>query len=324
MLRFLCGSVATALALCTALAGAQTIPYPSKPVRMILPFSAGGTTDILARLVAQRLSVLYGQQVIVDNRTGGGGHIGAELVAHAPADGYTLLIGSIGLHAAFGIYSKLGYDPTADLKPVILLAEVPLVMVVHPSLPTRNVREFIALAKAHPGEINFGSAGFGTSTHMTAELFEMMAGTRLTHIPYKGSAPALADLVGGQIQAMFEVISPVLPQYISTGKLRGLGVTSKQRLAVLPDLPPITEAGVPGYQSTAWYTVAAPSKVPAPIVQKLNADINSIIGAQEFQPRLRELGATLMGGSPEAAAKYFAAETEKWNKVIKTAGIRVD
>ena len=324
MLRFICGSVAIALAFCAALASAQTTPYPSKPVRMILPFSAGGTTDILARLVAQRLSVLYGQQVIVDNRIGGGGHIGAEIVAHAPADGYTLLIGSIGLHAAFGIYSKLGYNPTADLQPVILLAEVPLVMVVHPSLPARNVKEFIALAKAHPGEINFGSAGFGSSTHMTAELFEMMTAIRLTHIPYKGSAPSLADLVGGQIQAMFEVISPVLPQYISTGKLRGLGVTSKQRLAVLPDLPPVAEAGVPGYQSTAWYTVAAPSKVPAPIVHKLNADINNIISAQEFQPRLRELGATLMGGSPDAAAKYFAAETEKWNKVIKTAGIRAD
>ena len=324
MPRFHCWTAAIALVLCAALANAQTVPYPNKSVRMILPFSAGGTTDVLARLVAQRLSVLYGQQVIVDNRIGGGGHIGAEIVARAPADGYTLLVGSIGLHAAFGIYSKLNYDPVTDIQPVILMAEVPLVMIVHPSLPTRDVKEFITLAKAHPREITFGSAGFGSSTHMTGELFQMMTATKLSHIPYKGSAPSLADLVGGQIQAMFEVISPVLPHYISTGKLRGLGVTSKQRLDVLPKLPTIAEGGVKGFESTAWYTVAAPSKVPTPIIHKLNADINGIIVAQEFQPRLRELGATLMGGSPEAAAKYFAAETEKWNKVIKTAGIRAD
>jgi tripartite-type tricarboxylate transporter receptor subunit TctC len=324
MPRLHCWIAVAAIALCAVSATAQTLPYPSKSIRMILPFSAGGTTDVLARLVAQRLSLLYSQQVIVDNRIGGGGHIGAELVAHAPADGYTLLIGSIGLHAAFGIYRKLGYDPIADIQPVILLAEVPLIMVVHPSLPARNVKEFIALAKAHPGEINFGSAGFGSSTHMTAELFEMMTATKLSHIPYKGSAPSLADLVGGQIQAMFEVISPVLPVYISTGKLRGLGVTSKQRLDVLPDLPTVAEGGVRGFESTAWYTVAAPAKVPATIVQKLNADINNIISAQDFQPRLRELGATLMGGTPEAAAKYFAAETAKWNKVIKTADIHAD
>jgi tripartite-type tricarboxylate transporter receptor subunit TctC len=316
--------VAAALVFGAGIAHAQTTAYPAKSIRMILPFSAGGTTDVLARLVAQRLSVLYGQQVIVDNRIGGGGHIGAEIVAHAPPDGYTLLIGSIGLHAAFGIYSKLGYDPVADIQPVVLMAEVPLVMVVHPSLPARNVKEFVALAKARPGEITFGSAGFGSSTHMTGELFQMMTATKLSHIPYKGSAPSLADLVGGQIQAMFEVISPVLPHYIASGKLRGLGVTSKQRLAVLPDLPAIAEAGVKGFESTAWYTVAAPSKVPAAIVHKLNADINNIISAPEFQPRLRELGATLMGGTPEAAAKYFAAETGKWNKVIKTAGIHAD
>jgi tripartite-type tricarboxylate transporter receptor subunit TctC len=324
MLRIYCWSAALACALCAVLANAQTTAYPARTIRMILPFSAGGTTDVLARLVAQRLSVLYGQQVIVDNRIGGGGHIGAEIVAHAPPDGYTLLIGSIGLHAAFGIYSKLGYDPVADIQPVVLMAEVPLVMVVHPSLPARNVKEFVSLAKARPGEITFGSAGFGSSTHMTGELFQMMTATRLSHIPYKGSAPSLADLVGGQIQAMFEVISPVLPHYISSGKLRGLGVTSRQRLAVLPDLPTIAEGGVKGFESTAWYTVAAPSKVPAAIVHKLNADINNIISAPEFQPRLRELGATLMGGTPEAAAKYFAAETEKWNRVIKTAGIRAD
>jgi tripartite-type tricarboxylate transporter receptor subunit TctC len=328
MLRKLCPSTvrwfAITIALYGTFAAAQTAPFPSKSIRFLVPFSAGGTTDVLGRLVAQRLSVIYGQQVVVENRTGAGGHIGAEMVVRAPADGYTLLIGTIGIHAAHGIYTKLPYDPAKDLQPVILLAEVPLVMLVHPSLPPRNVKEFVALAKARPGEINFGSAGFGSSTHMTGALFEMMAQVKLAHVPYKGSAPALSDLVGGQIQAMFEVISPALPHHIATGKLRALGVTTKGRLPVLQDVPTVAEAGVPGYESTAWYTVAAPSKVPAAIIQKLNADINGVIGAPDMQPRFAELGATRMGGTPEAAAKYFAAETDKWNKVIKTAGIRAD
>jgi tripartite-type tricarboxylate transporter receptor subunit TctC len=317
-------ALAAGAALCATLAGAQSTPYPSKSVRIILPFSAGGTTDVLGRLVAQRLSTLYAQQVVIDNRTGAGGHLGAEIVVRSPPDGYTLMIGSIGIHAAHGIYTKLPYDPAKDLQPVILLAEVPLVMLVHPSLPPRNVKEFIALAKARPGEINYGSAGFGSSTHMTGALFEMMAQVKLGHVPYKGSAPALSDLVGGQIQAMFEVISPVLPHYIASGKLRALGVTTRQRLQVLPDVPTVAEAGVPGYESTAWYTVAAPSKVPAAIIQKLNADVNGVINAPDMQPRFAELGATRMGGTPEAAAKYFAAETEKWNKVIKAAGLKAD
>src|SRR5581483_9315903 len=183
------------------------------------------------------------------------------------------------------------------------------------TLPAKNVKELIALAKAHPGEINYGSAGFGSSTHMTGAYFEMMTRVKLTHVPYKGSAPSLSDLMGGQIQAMFEVISPALPQYISSGRVRGLAVTSRNRLQLLQSLPTVAEAGVPGFESTAWYTIAASSKVPAPIVRKLNADINDIINAPDVQPRIAELGATKMGGSPEAAAKYFAAETEKWNKV---------
>jgi len=303
---------------------AQPAAYPAKTIRVLVPFSAGGTTDVMGRLVAQRLSAMYGQQILIENRTGAGGHIAAEVVARAPADGYTLMVGSIGIHAAHASYTKLTYDPTKDLQPVILMAEVPLVMLVHPSLPPRNVKDFIALARARPGELNYGSAGFGSSTHMTGALFEMMANVKLAHIPFKGSAPALADLVGGQIQAMFEVISPVLPQYIATGKLRALGVTTKTRLTVLPDIPAIAEAGVPGYESTAWYTYAAPSKVPAAIIQKLNSDINAVLNLPEMQPKLAELGANRMGGTPEAAVRYFATETEKWNKVIKTAGIRAD
>jgi tripartite-type tricarboxylate transporter receptor subunit TctC len=303
---------------------AQTAPYPSKTVRVIVPFSAGGTTDVLGRLVAQRLGTMYGQQFVIDNRLGGGGHIGAEVVARAAPDGYTLMVGTIGIHATYGIYSKLPYDPARDIQPVILMAKSPLVVLVHPTFPVRTVRELVALAKARPGEINFGSAGFGSSTHMTAELFEMMAKVKMTHVPYKGSAPSLSDLMGGQIQAMFEVVSPALPSYISSGRLRALAVTTSERLPLLKDLPTVAEAGIPGYESSAWYTFAAPSKVPPSIIQKLNADMNAILGSQEMQPRIAELAATRMGGTPEAASKFFDAEREKWNKVIQTAGIRAD
>lgn len=295
----------------------------AKGIRVIVPFAAGGTADVMGRIVAQRLGPLYGNQLVVENRPGSGGHVGAEAAARAPADGYTIVIGTIGIHAAYGIYSKLAYEPAKDLQPVILLGEVPCVLVVNPSVPAKTVGEFLALAKAKPGEINFGSAGTGSSTHMTGELFKLMAKVDLTHVPYKGSAPALTDLLGGQIQAMFENL-PTLPQHVAAGKVRALGVTSKSRSAALPDVPTVAEAGVPEYESTAWFTVAAPRGVPAPIIQKLNADMNAFLSAPDMQQRWRELGVTVIGGSPEAAAKYFAAETEKWNGVIRTAKIKAD
>ena len=297
--------------------------YPAKPIRIVVPFAAGGTADVLARLVSQRLGAQYAQQVIVDNRPGSGGHVGAEIAARAPADGYTLVVGTIGIHAAYGIYTKLPYDPSKELQPVMVLAEVPCVLIVHPSLPTRSVKEFVALAKAKPGAINFGSAGTGSSTHMTGELFKLMAQTNLTHVPYRGSAPALQELIGGQIQAMFENLPTTLSQ-ISANKVRALGVTGRERSPNLPNVPTVAEAGVPGYESTAWFTVAAPSKVPALIIQKLNADLNAMLNAPEMESRWRDLGITRVGGTPEFAAKYFAAETEKWNRVIKASGIKAD
>ncbi|MGH8619515.1 MAG: tripartite tricarboxylate transporter substrate binding protein [Burkholderiales bacterium] len=298
-------------------------PYPSKSVRIVVPFAAGGTSDVLTRLLGQRLTPMYGQQVIIDNRPGSGGQIGAEIVARAPADGYTLVSGTIGIHAAYAIYTKLQHDPAKDLQPVIVLAEVPSVLVVHPSMPMKSVKEFIVLARARPGEITFGSAGVGSSTHMTGELFKLTAKVDLTHVPYKGSAPALSDLLGGQIQAMFENL-PTLPPHIAAGKLRALGVTSKARSPALPDVPTVAEAALPGFEATAWFTIAAPSKVPAPIVQKLNADMNAVMKQPEVEARFRELGLTRIGGTPEDAAKYFAAETVKWNKVIKAANLRAD
>lgn len=297
--------------------------FPAKPIRIIVPFIAGGSADVLTRVIAQRLGPQYGQQIVVDNRPGSGGHVGAELAAKAPADGYTLVLGTIGIHAAYGIYTKLAYDPSRDLQPVILLAELPCIVIVHPSLPVNNIKEFIALARAQPGAINFGSAGTGSSTHMTGELFKLMTRTNLTHVPYRGSAAAIQDLAGGHIQAMFENLPTAIPP-INAKRVRALGVTGKERSPAVPNVPTVAEAGVPGYESTAWFTFAAPSKVPAAIIQKLNADVNAILAAPDMQQRWRDLGVTPVGNTPEFAAKYFSTEIEKWNKVIKAAGIKAE
>jgi tripartite-type tricarboxylate transporter receptor subunit TctC len=302
-------------------AGAQA--FPEKQVHLIVPFTPAGSTSILARLLAQYLSPRYNQPVIVENKPGAGAHLGAEFVAKAPPDGHTLLLGTIGVHAAHALYPKLTYDPAKDLQPVIIAVDLPLALVVNPSFPAKSVQEFVAMAKAKPGEINFGSAGSGSSTHMTGELFKLMAGVNLTHIPYKGSMPAVQDVMGGQTQAMFEQLPTILPQ-IQSGRLRPLGVTSKTRAPALPNVPTIAESGVPGYESTSWFTVATSAKVPAPIVQKLNADFNAVLAMPEVQAKLKDLGMTAVGGSTEFAAKHFAAETEKWTKVIRTANLKVD
>jgi tripartite-type tricarboxylate transporter receptor subunit TctC len=297
--------------------------YPEKPIRLVVPFTPAGSTTILARFVADYLSPLYGQQVIVENKPGAAGHVGAEFVAHAPADGYTILLGTIGIHAASALYPKLAYDPAKELQPVIILVELPLVLIVHPSSPAKTVQDFIAMAKAKPGEINFSSAGSGSSTHLTGELFELMSGTKLTHIPYKGSAPAMQDVMGNQVHAMFEQLPTTLPQ-IQGGRLKALGVTSKARAPQLPNVPTIAESGVPGYESTGWFTIAAPAKVPAAIVQKLNADLNAMLKSPEYRAKLGDLGMTVVGGTTDFAAKYYASETEKWTRVIRTAHLKTD
>lgn len=297
--------------------------YPNRVVRMIVPFPAGGVADVLGRMTAQKLSAQYGQQVVVENRGGSGGHVGAEFAARAVPDGYTIMFGTIGIHAAYGIYSKLSYDPAKDLQPVILLADLPNILVVHPSVPVRNTKEFIALAKARPGELNFGTAGAGSSTHMIAELFNVVAGTKLQHVPYKGSAPAMADLLGGQIHLMFENL-PVAIQHVRTGRIRAIGMTSKQRSPSMPEVPTIAETGLPDYDATAWFTIGAAAKVPVDIVRKLNTDIDAWIKSPEMQGKWRDMGVTPLGGSPEVAAKFFASEIVKWNRVIKAAGIRAD
>ncbi len=297
--------------------------YPDKPIRLIVPFAAAGTTSILARFVAQHLSPLYGQQIIVENKPGAGGHLGAEFVARAAPDGYTLLLGTIGIHAAHALYPSLPYDPARELQPVIILVDLPLALVVNPSFAGKSVQDFLAMAKARPGDLNFSSAGAGSSTHMTGELFQLMSGVKLTHIPYKGSAPAMQDVMGGQVHAMFEQLPTILPQ-IEGGRLRALGVTSKARAPQLPQVPTIAESGVPGYESTAWFTVAAPAKVPAAIIQKLNADLVAMLSNPEIQARLREQGMNAVGGSSDFASRYYVSETEKWTRVIKTGNLKAE
>ena len=297
--------------------------YPTRVVRLIVPFPAGGVADVLGRMTAQRLTTQYGQQMVVENRGGSGGHVGAEFAARATPDGYTLMFGTIGIHAAYGIYSKLAYDPAKDLQPVILLADLPNILVVHPSVPVRNTKDFIALAKARPSELNFGTAGAGSSTHMIAELFNVVASTKLQHVPYKGSAPAMADLLGGQIHLMFENL-PVAIQHVRSGRIRAIGMTSRTRSQSMPEVPTIAESGLPEYEATAWFTIGAAAKVPGDIVRKLNTDIDAWIKAPDMQTRWKEMGVTPLGGPPEVAVKFFASETVKWSRVIKAANSRAD
>lgn len=291
--------------------------------RMVVPFSAGGTADVLGRIVAQQLGALTGNQVVVENRPGSGGNIGAEAVARGPSDGSVLLLGTIGIHAASRIYRTLPYDPAKDLQAVTILAEVPNVLIVHPSVPAKDVKEFLALVKDKPGALNFGSAGNGSSTHMIAELFKLKAKADITHVPYRGSAPALNDLVAGQIQLMFENLPTALP-FIENGNVRALGVTSATRSASLPSLPTIAEAGVPGYEATAWFTIAVAGSVPAEKVAKLNADIQKVLQQPEVIERFNKLGAVIVGNSVAEAKAFIDRETAKWNDVIESAQIKID
>ena len=320
--------IVTALLAAAALSAApsafaQTAGFPSKPIRLIVPYAPGGVADLLSRILAQRLGPMYNQQIVIDNRPGSGGHVGADIAVKAPPDGYTIVFATIAHNAAYAMYSKLPYDPAKDLQPVILLAEGQGVLAVHPSLPTKNVKEFLALARARPGELNYGSAGAGSATHMAAELFKSVANVNLTHIAYRGSGPAMIDLMAGQIHLMFENVSTAVP-FIKANRIRALGVTSRNRVPSLPDVPSIWEAGVPGYEAVPYYTMSVSSKVPQDIVRKLNADLATVLKAPELGPRWAELGLTPLGGSPETAVKRNAAETITWTKVIKTAGIRAD
>jgi tripartite-type tricarboxylate transporter receptor subunit TctC len=317
----LLGFAAWILPLC---AGAQAPAYPTRPIRLVVPFPPGGATDILAREVAKHLTDAWGQSVVVDNRPGAGGNIGSELVAKAAPDGYTLEMGTVGTHAInASLYSKMPYDHVKDFVPVILVAGVPNVLEVNPSVPVNSVQELIAYAKANPNKLNFASSGSGTSIHLSGELFKVMAGVQMTHVPYKGSAPALQDLLGGQVQLMFDNLPPSLPQ-IKAGKLRALAVTSATRAPALPDVPTVAEAGLPGFEASSWFGVLAPAGTPPDIVTKLNAEIAKWLTSPEAKEKLAGVGANIAGGTPEDFARHIQAETAKWAKVVKESGAKVD
>jgi tripartite-type tricarboxylate transporter receptor subunit TctC len=304
--------------------GGQTPDYPTKPIRLVVPFPPGGATDLIARAVAQKLGETWGQSVVVDNRPGAGGNIGTELVARSAPDGYTLEMGTVGTHAInASLYSKIPYDHVKDFAPVILVAGVPNVLVVNPAVPANSVQELIAYAKANPGKLNFASSGSGTSIHLSGELFKVMTGVQMTHVPYKGSAPALADLLGGQVQLMFDNLPPSLPQ-IKAGKLRALAVTSATRAPALPDVPTVAESGLPGFEASSWFGILAPAGTSPAIIAKINGEVAKWLASPEGKDKLASIGANAAGGSPEDFARHIQAETAKWAKVVKESGAKVD
>jgi tripartite-type tricarboxylate transporter receptor subunit TctC len=296
--------------------------YPTRPVRIIVGFAAGGAYDIMARLIGQSLSERLGQPFLIENRTGGSGNVGAETVVHAPADGYTLLLSGSNDAINASLYEKLNFNFIRDITPVASIASLPNVMVVALSVRAKTLGDFITDAKANPGKINMASAGTGTPNHMSGELFKAMSGVNMLHVPYRGGAPALSDLLGGQVQVMFSVI-PSSIEYIRSGKLRALAVTTATRLDVLPDVPTVCEF-VPGYEASTWNGIGAPKNTPAEIVDKLNKEINAALADPKMKAQLADLGATALVGSPADFGKLIAEETVKWAKVVKIAGIKVE
>ncbi len=297
--------------------------FPNRPVKFVVPFPAGGPVDTTARAMAQKLGELWGQAVLVDNRAGAGGIVGAEIASKLPADGYNLFVCSIHHSVLPSLRPKLPYDIEKDFVPVSFGAMFPVILVAHPSVPATNVRELIALSKQQPGKLAYGSAGNGGGTHLAGELFNLQAGTKLQHIPYKGSAPAMNDLLGGQVQLMFADAPTALTQ-IRAGKVRALGVASAQRSALLPDLPTIADSGLPGYEAYSWAGLLAPAGTPREIVAKISTDLQRVMTQPDVRQRLSEAGAEANPTSPERFGQMLRAEIEKWTKVVKAADIKAD
>jgi tripartite-type tricarboxylate transporter receptor subunit TctC len=304
--------------------GAAAQAWPEKPVRFVVGFTPGGPSDILARALGQKLAELWAQQVVIENRPGAGGNIAAELVAKSAPDGTTWLLGNNSILATNqSLYAKLGYDPVKDFAPVALVAIQPNILVVNPNVPASSVRELIALAKAKPGELNYASSGSGAAAHLAGELFKAMTGVDMVHVPYKGAQPALTDVIAGQAQLMFATSASVIP-YIKAGRLRALAVTTVQRSASVPELPTVSEAGVPGFEAITWHGVVVPAATPRPLVERLNADIVKVLRMRDLRERLESLGAELAPGTPQDFADYIAREIPKWAKVVKDSGARAE
>jgi len=299
---------------------AQT--YPAKPIRLINAYAPGGASDVVARAFAAKLTESLGQQVTVDPRVGAGGNIAAEIAARSPADGYTLLMSTIFLSTNQSLYSKLSWDPQKDFAPVSMLTAAPLILCVHPSLPVKNTQELIALAKKKPGELDFPSAGNGSSMHLGTELFNMMAGIKAVHVPYKGSGPGVLDVISGRLQFMLNPMPEPVP-FIKSGRLRGLATSTLKRIAALPDLPPVADA-LPGFEVLTWQGIVAPAGTPVEIINRLNSELVKALKSPEFESRLREMGLELYGTTPEQFAKLIRDDNAKWAKVIKATGARID
>jgi len=312
-------TLAVALACVAGSAYAQS--YPAKAVRLVVPFLAGGSTDIVGRTVAQKLNEMWGQPVVVENRPGGGTTIGTEAVARAAPDGYTLLVTPAPFTINPSLLAKLPYDALNDFAPITLINTTPLVLVVNPGVPAKSVKELIALAKAKPGKLNFGSSGTGGSNHLAGELFNAMAGVKMVHIPYKGNAGALIDIVGGHLDVVYNGLTSALA-LIKGGKLRVLAVTSLQRNAALPDVPTLDEMGLKGFEAVAWNGLTAPAKTPREVIMKINADVIKVVNSPELKERLKAEGSDPVGNSPEQFATFLRNEIAKWAKVIKVAGVK--
>jgi tripartite-type tricarboxylate transporter receptor subunit TctC len=294
--------------------------YPARPVRLIVPIAPGGGTDVAGRIVAARLGEALGQQIVVENRAGGGGTMGAATAANATPDGYTLLLGSIATHGINpALYRNLPYDPIRDFAPISFIGKVPNVLVVHPSVPVKSVGEFIAYAKANPGRINYGSSGVGSAPHLSMELMKSMTGISMVHVPYKGAGPALADLLGGQVQAMCTSLAGLI-NFIKAGRVRALGVTTTTRNSQLPDVPTIIESGLPGFDVTTWYGLFAPAAVPGPILGRLNSEMVKLLGSPDMKDKMAQHGVDVASSSPAELAAFVRAEIVKWTKTVRESG----
>jgi tripartite-type tricarboxylate transporter receptor subunit TctC len=310
-----------ALACCVAAAADD---YPNRAVKIVVPFAPGGSTDVVARILADKLGAELKQTFIVDNRAGASGNIGADAVAKAPADGYTLLMGTTGvLSINAHLYKDMAFDPAKDLAPVAYTSLITNILVVNPGVPARNVAELIALAKAKPGSLTFASSGAGSSTHLSAELFKALAGVDILHVPYRGSSQALIDLIAGQVTMLFDNAPSSLP-FVEQGKLRALAVTSTRRLPNLPEVPTLDEAGVRGYESLSWSGLVAPAGTPRAVIDKLNAAVGRVLKMEDVRQRFATLGVEAVGGTPEQFAAHIRAESEKWGKLIKSANITLN
>jgi len=309
------------LAFITSMLWAQS--WPTKPVRMIIAFPPGGPTDLVSRVLAQKLSEQLGQQVIVDNKPGAGGNIAAEMAARATPDGYTIFYNTSAIVIGPALYSKVNYDTLKDFAPVLLTASVPMVLVVNPQLPARSVKEFLDLAKTRSGALNYSSSGTGTITHLASAMMSTQTGIQTQHIPYKGSAPGLVDLASGQTQFMIDTINTVLP-YVRDNRLRGLAVTSAKRSPLLPDLPTLAEAGLSGFEAAAWQGIVVPTGTPNEIIQKLNAEVNKALAHPDIRSRLAAQGADILGGTPAEYAAYLRSELPRWAKAVKDSGAKAE